>query len=144
LGTETVASGSPGFFYDRSTTPGQHSRRAPAPLGDPAYPTVPQLRPLCLGGTHHRGGELAGMELARWSRGARMRPSCFKSLVSRCRQLFGPDAMKPEPPRLWEGAPDSASKSNPAGTDGEVATFAVISAIVDSLAEPCVSHIEMP
>jgi hypothetical protein len=52
--------------------------------------------------------------------------------------------MKPKPPRLWEDAPDSASKSNPAGTDGEVATFAVISAIVDSLAEPCASHIEMP
>jgi hypothetical protein len=27
---------------------------------------------------------------------------------------------------------------------GEVATFAVIGAIVDSLAEPCASHIEMP
>jgi hypothetical protein len=52
--------------------------------------------------------------------------------------------MKPERPHLWEDAPDSASKSNPAGTDGEVATFAVISAIVDSLAEPCASHIEMP
>jgi hypothetical protein len=36
------------------------------------------------------------------------------------------------------------SKSNPAGTDGEVATFAVIGAIVDSLAEPCASHIEVP
>jgi hypothetical protein len=35
-------------------------------------------------------------------------------------------------------------KSNPAGIDGEVTTFAVISAIVDSLAEPCASHIEMP
>jgi len=34
--------------------------------------------------------------------------------------------------------------SNPAGTDGEVATFAVIGAIVDSLAEPCGSHIEVP
>jgi hypothetical protein len=37
----------------------------------------------------------------------------------------------------WEDVPDSASKSNPPGTDGEVATFAVISAIVDSVAEPC-------
>jgi predicted component of type VI protein secretion system len=29
-------------------------------------------------------------EPAQQSRGARIRPSCLKSLVSRCRQLFGP------------------------------------------------------
>jgi hypothetical protein len=57
-----------------------------------------------------------------------------------CERLPGvvraPDAMKPEPPRLWEDSPDSASNNNPAGTDGEVATFAVISAIVDSSPSP--------
>jgi hypothetical protein len=58
--------------------------------------------------------------------------------------FWAPDAMKPERPHLWEDAPDSASKSNPAGTDREVATFAVISAILDSLAERGASHIEMP
>jgi hypothetical protein len=52
-----------------------------------------------------------------------------------------PDAMKAGSPAPVVGRRDSASKSNPAGTDGEVATFAVISAIVDSFAEPCASHI---
>ena len=49
-----------------------------------------------------------------------------------------------EAPRLWEDAPDGASESNPAGTDGEVATFAVISPLVDSLAETRASHIARP
>jgi len=41
------------------------TRRAALAHSDPAYPTVPQLCALCLGGTHHRGGKLAGMDLGR-------------------------------------------------------------------------------
>jgi hypothetical protein len=65
-------------------------------------------------------------------------------LAIRCGQAVAPRRDEAGTPAFVEDAPDSASKSNPAGTDGEVATFAVISAIVDSLAELRASHIEMP